>query len=152
MTDEEIMHLKQVRMEAAKNQDRMKHTFEIRQHKHRTPSAYISPTSSSFIRTPEEATINLSANDVANTERLEQQRRKSTSGRPLFINSVLANTYTSEPNTPTPNTTVSVGSCKSEEEWGTNLKLVSCLNTCNDQTDSSRFSSMLSLPIGQAVT
>ena len=124
MTEDEIMHWKQTQLEVASNQDRLRAAYEIRQHKQLSPPVLVSPTSASFVRSNEEATINLSANDVANTRRLEDQRRKSISGRPLFINSVLANAGISKQNISSPNTIASTASSAPEQEWDTNLRQV----------------------------
>ena len=129
MTEDEITQLRQVQKEAATNQGHLKHAVEIRQHKQKTPTSYVSPTSSSFTRNPNEATINLSANDIANTRRLEDQRRKSASGRPLYINSVLANAIKAEVSLSIPNTVASASSSGPEEEWETNNKHVGVPST-----------------------
>ena len=124
MTEVEIRHLRQVQKEAATNQSRLEYAVEIRQHKQKTPTTYMSPISSSFTHNSDEATINLSANDVANTRRLEDQRRKSASGRPLYINSVLANAIKADSSLSTPNTVASASSSGPDEEWETNVKHV----------------------------
>ena len=129
MTDEEITYLRQVQKEIATNQDRLKNAFELRQHKQKTPTSYVTPTSDCFTRNADEATINLSANDVANTRRLEEQRRKSTTGRPLFINSVLANAIAADSSLSTPNSIASATSSGPEEEWNSNIKHVRTLQS-----------------------
>ena len=129
MTEDEITQLRQVQKEAATNQGHLKHALEIRQYKQKTPTSYVSPTSSSFTRNSKEATINLSANDIANTRRLEDQRRKSASGRPLYINSVLANAIKAEASLSHPNTAASASSSGPDEEWETNNKHVGVPST-----------------------
>ena len=124
MTEQEITYLRQVQKEVSTNKDRMKESFDIRQHKQTVLSDYVSPASGSFLRNNGEASINLSANDVANTRRLEDQRRKSASGRPLFINSVPANAMAVESSLSTLTTGASANSSGPEEEWETNNRQV----------------------------
>jgi hypothetical protein len=152
MTEEEIMKWKQVQMEAAANQGRLRNTFEIRQHKQKIPATYASPTPSSFARTAEEATINLSANDYANTTRLEEQRRKSAGGRPMFINSVLANAYQTDTSLSYANTIASTASVGPEMEWESNLKHVRGLFFVIATAHQDRLTSKLSLATGPAAT
>jgi hypothetical protein len=124
MTDEEIMHLRQVQNESAQNKDRLNYAFELRQHQQRNPPSY-HLASSSFIRPPEEATIYLSANDIANTRRLEEQRRNSVSSRHLLVvHSPPPNPQSTSPASTTPNTVVNA-LVSLPDEWETNLKFVS---------------------------
>ncbi len=150
MTEDEMAHLRQAQKEAATNQGRLKPAIEIRQHKQKTPAAYVSPISSSLTRNSGEATINLSANDVANTRRLEDQRRKSASGRPLYINSVLANAVKAESSLGTPDTVASTSSSGPDEEWETNIKHVRGFNIhIMSKAKTDRYNLRPSRPTGQ---
>jgi hypothetical protein len=131
MTDDEIMQLRQVQKETAQNQGRLEHAFELRQHKQRSPPSYTVATSSSFVRSPEAATIYLSANDIANTRRLEEQRRNSGSSRPWVVHSALGSTQSNSPEITTPDVVVDAVTSR-PDEWETNLKFVSSCSVIVD--------------------
>ncbi|KIW89380.1 uncharacterized protein Z519_10234 [Cladophialophora bantiana CBS 173.52] len=108
MTEKERDLMIRVQREAAINRARLRNSCQ-----HRNPLEY--PLAQSTKRTNEQtATLKLSLNDVANTQRVEGMKRTSSSGRLLFINSTLANKHWRERDLPTSTTmTTSIGSITS---------------------------------------
>ena len=129
LTDDEIKTFTHVEADRQANKNKLRHssgdtsTFQAtRQHRGRMAGSFLRKSETS-------ATINLSANDIANTARLEEQNdRKLSSGlvsrRRLFINATLANEGPVESPETTPASMASTGSGP-EEEWDTNIKHVS---------------------------
>ena len=134
MTDEEIDLYSMVEREKQANRTRFRYSSGDRILPS-GPRQQLPKSSSSFLRkSSTSASINLSINDTANLERLEdQQQRKISSGlisrRRLFINSTLANQVSSGSAILTPNSTISTESGP-DEEWEVNLKHVSRYFTC----------------------
>ncbi|EXJ73650.1 uncharacterized protein A1O5_03412 [Cladophialophora psammophila CBS 110553] len=109
MTEKEMDLMIQVQKEAAINRARLRNSCQ-----HRNPLEYPPPAQSTKRTNEQRATLKLSLNDVANTQRLEGMERISSSGRLLFINSTLANKNWRESDLPTSTTmTTSIGSITS---------------------------------------
>lgn len=93
MTQDEITTLNQGRQESRNNRQRLKTWI---------PRAYMSSNHSARPKSPspnldDAAVLKLSANDVANTRRIEEQRRNTVGGRPLFIINTLAQFHRNDP-------------------------------------------------------
>jgi hypothetical protein len=86
------------------------------------PKQPISPISTSFARKPDAiATLNLSVNDFANMNRIEENRRRSSGGRPFFINTTLSNISTGV-DLLTPEPILSESSSSPDGEWECNTR------------------------------
>ncbi|KIW68978.1 hypothetical protein PV04_04886 [Phialophora macrospora] len=108
MTKKEVDLMKQVQREAAANRARLRN---VRQHNN--PSQYTASERSTTSR--DIPILNSSVNDAASTPRLEGMKRRSSSGRLLFINSTLANKNWQQSGPSTANTVTSIGSITSSE-------------------------------------
>ncbi|EXJ60243.1 hypothetical protein A1O7_04395 [Cladophialophora yegresii CBS 114405] len=108
MTKEEVDLMKQVQREATANRARLRNA-----HQQYKPSPYAASEGS--VASRDIPILNPSMNDAANIQHPEGSKRRSSSGRLLFINSTLANKnwQQSEPSTAT--SVVSIGSVTSSE-------------------------------------
>ncbi|KAJ9603565.1 hypothetical protein H2200_011751 [Cladophialophora chaetospira] len=108
MTQKEMNLMKQVQREAAANRARLRSSHQLHN---------VGQDSRLDASTPgrEASTLNLSLHDAANTQRLEGMKRRTLPGRPLFINSTLANQNWQEADLPTDTTVTSIGTMTSSE-------------------------------------
>ena len=109
MSDKRMDLMGQVQRETASKRARLRNSYQSRN---------LSQHAASEAPSRDAPTVNLSLNDVANTHHLEVMKRRSSSGRLLFINSALANTHWQNTEPPTTSTVTSIGSVTSSEPSG----------------------------------
>ena len=113
MTEKEMEIMLQVQREAAANRARLRQGLQGPSCQLNQGHSQCVPLSAKLERKNRSPpAIKLSVNDVANTRRLERQRR-SSSGQLIFINSGLANKYCPEADLPTPSSIASTASTDS---------------------------------------
>ena len=151
MTEEEIEVLNQVQKEAATNKQRLRNSLSARQHQQKSPITSTTPAAA-FTRKSDGAAVTLSFNDIANINRLEEQRSSVSSRGPLFINSTIANTTNSSSDLPTPNTISTTVSSGPDEDWEVNLKLVCSTIQGPTSADRDRYTSPSRLNTGPVDT
>ena len=108
MTEQEMGLMKQVQKEAAANRARLRTAH----HQHNLSNHTISEASTASRDAP---TLIMSTDDVVNTQRLQAMKRKSSSGRFLFIDSTLANKNWQQSEPPSATTMTSIGSITSSD-------------------------------------
>ena len=129
MTVDEFKVLNEVQKEAVSNHEKLKTRFQVKHYKPKSTSSGSSVVSSSLTRKSGSDTLNVTAADSVSTDNMHDQDRRRHNRRPLFIDSALANTGSTECGFPSPATiSATTDGTGLDEEGEVNLSLVGTLS------------------------
>ena len=129
MTVDEFKVLNDVQKEAVSNHEKLKTRFQVKHYKPISTSSGSSAVSSSLTRKSGSDIFHVTAADPVKTDNRHDQNRRRHNRRPLFIDSALANTGSTERGIPSPATISGTTDGTSPDEEGEmNLSLVGTLS------------------------
>ena len=102
MTVDEFKVLNEVQKEAVSNHEKLRTRFQVKHYKPKSTLSGSSAVSSSLTRKSGSDALNVSAAGSVNADNMHDQDQRRHNRRPLFIDSALANTGSTERDFPSP--------------------------------------------------